>query len=256
MTRESIFHFFELLWGMTEKELRARYKHTIFGFVWLVANPLLQMFIIGYIFPLFVKEPLTNYHYYLLTGLLAWNFFSLSLAKTTPSIMNERSLIKKSIFPRAVIPMSILLSNLINYVVAFALFLIPLALLNHFSPMAPLYFLFGFLMLTMFTAGLSLLTSALNVRFRDINFLVQALLIVWFYATPIIYSLSQIPKHLLWIWRLNPLTSSIQFMQYALVGSSPPGLAMIAFNSAVIITFTIVGVTVFTKESKNFDDWL
>src|SRR3989344_1682486 len=112
MSKNELRHFWELLWSMTEKELQVRYKHTIFGFLWLIANPLLQMLIIGFIFPLFVKEPITHYSYYLFTGLLAWDFFFLSLSKATPSIVNERSLIKKSVFPRMVIPLSIILSNL------------------------------------------------------------------------------------------------------------------------------------------------
>src|SRR5690242_15638685 len=96
-------HFFELLWGMTEKELRARYKYTIFGFIWLVANPVLQMLIIGFVFTFFMKEPVEHYYYHLFIGLLTWSFFSSSLTKATPAIVFERALIKKSSFPRAVI---------------------------------------------------------------------------------------------------------------------------------------------------------
>lgn len=248
--------FRELLWGMTERELRARYKNTIFGFIWLVANPILQMLIIGFVFPLFIKSTVQHYNFYLLTGLLAWNFFSFSLSKTTPSIVNERSLIKKAYFPREVIPVSMILSNLINYLAAFALFIIPVLFLNTLTPMSFIFFLIGLIMLLLFTIGLSLFTSALNVRFRDIHFLMQALLIIWFYATPIVYSLSQIPGNLLWLWRLNPLTSSIQFMQHALVGTALPGPGMIIVNTVIISVFLLGGILVFRSENKNFDDWL
>ncbi len=249
-------HFWELLWGMTERELRARYKNTAFGFIWLVANPILQMLIIGFIFPLFIKGPIQNYNFYLLTGLLAWNFFSLSLSKTTPSIVNERSLIKKAFFPREVIPISMILSNLINYLAAFALFMIPIFFLHTLTASSLFFFLIGLTLLVAFTIGMSLVTSALNVRFRDVNFFIQASLIIWFYATPIVYSLSQIPPHLLWIWRFNPLTSCIQFMQHSLVGSALPGMGMVAANTLVIITLLIGGILLFRKESENFDDWL
>lgn len=252
----SFQRFWELLWGMTEKELVARYKHTVFGFLWLVANPVLQMLIIGLIFPLFIKEPVDHYYYYLFTGLLAWNFFSLSLTKATPSIVFERSLIKKAVFPKAVIPISIIFSNLINYIAAFLLFLMPLAFLRTLTISSLPYFLMGLLMLIIFTIGMSLLTAALNVRFRDINFFVQALLIIWFYATPIVYSLSQIPQNLLWLWRLNPLTASTQLMQHALVGSAMPGPFMLASNTMVIVIITTLGIIIFRNESNNFDDWL
>ena len=111
-------------------------------------------------------------------------------------------------------------------------------------------------MIFIFTIGASLLTSALNVKFRDVNFFVQAILLIWFYATPIVYSLSQIPLRLLWIWHFNPLTGAIQLMQAAVVGSAPPSSSMLAANIAAIVLVTAVGVIVFNRESKYFDDWL
>ena len=91
-------HYIELLWGLTEKELRTRYKYTIFGFFWLVLNPIIQMVTIGFIFTFFVKESVEHYYYYLFIGLLFWNFFSTSLTKGAPVIVNERTLIKKAVF--------------------------------------------------------------------------------------------------------------------------------------------------------------
>ena len=249
-------HFWELLWVMTDKELRARYKHTVFGFFWMVVNPLLQMLIIGFIFPLVVKQTVDHYYLYLFTGLLIWNFFSLSLTKATPSIVNERSLIKKSVFPRSVIPVSIIFSNLVHYLAALILFLIPLLFIQHFSIMSLVYFLSGLALLILFIVGFCLLTSALNVRYRDINFFVQALLIVWFYATPIVYSLSQIPHRLLWLWRLNPLTSVLQLMQLAFLNAPGPGPAMLVSNISVIMFVAVIGIYTFWKENKTFDDWL
>lgn len=248
--------FWELLWGMTEKELRARYKYTVFGFLWLVANPILQMLVIGFVFTYFMKEPMEHYYYYLFVGLLVWNFFSLSLTKTTPSIVYERTLIKKAAFPKEVIPFSIILSNAIHFLTAFMLLLIPIMFLGTFSLLSiPLLFAaFGFLLI--FTTGISLLLCALNVRYRDTNFFIQALLIIWFYATPIIYSLGQIPPHLLWLWRFNPMTSILQLFQHALLGSPSPGPAMLASNIAVIILVTALGILIFRDESRTFDDWL
>lgn len=248
--------FFDLLFAMTEKELRARYKHTVFGFLWLVANPLLQMLVIGFVFTFFVKEPVAHYYFYLFTGLLVWNFFSLSLTKATPSIVYERNLIKKARFPHAVIPLSIILGNLIHFLAAFALFLIPLVFLGTLSPWRLPHLLIGFLLLISFTIGLSLLTAALNVRFRDVNFFVQALLLIWFYATPVIYSLSQMPRHLLFLWRFNPLTSILQLFQYALVDAPELSSAMLASNTLVIAVVAVFGITLFRRESKYFDDWL
>lgn len=253
---DDLRHFFELLWGMTEKELRARYKYTVFGFLWLVINPILQMFVIGFIFTFFMKEPVQHYYYFLFIGLLVWNFFSLSLIKATPSIVFERSLIKKAAFPRAVIPLSIVLSNLINFFVALILYIIPVLFIHTLTLARLPYIIAATGFLIMFTGGLSLLLCALNVRFRDVNFFIQALLIVWFYATPIVYSLSQMPLRLLWLWRFNPLTSVMQLFQYAFLDAAPPGLAMLASNITVTVIVTALGILIFRDESKNFDDWV
>lgn len=252
----NIQHFWELLWAMTEKELRARYKYTVFGFLWLVANPILQMLVIGFVFTFFMKEPVEHYYYYLFIGLLIWNFFSLSLTKATPSIVFERALIKKAAFPRAVIPLSILLSNFIHFIIAFALFLILVSFVGTFSIVRLPYLIAGMGFLILFTTGISLLTCALNVRYRDINFFVQAILIIWFYTTPIVYSLSQMPRHLLWLWRFNPLTSVLQLFQYSLLNTPPPGPAILAANIGVTVIITALGILVFRDESRNFDDWV
>lgn len=249
-------HFFDLLVGMTEKELKARYKNTFFGFLWIVVNPLLQMIVIGFIFRLFIKEPIQNYYLYLFAGLLVWNFFSISLTKTTPSIVNERSLIKKAKFPRAVIPLSIILSNFVHLLLAFLLLFIPVLILGTLARYWILELFLGFTLTFIFTSGMSLLTSALNVRFRDINFFVQAALILWFYATPIVYSISIVPRNLIWLWRINPLTSTVQLFQSALAGAPAPGPAMLLVNSILILLVTILGFALFVKESKNFDDWV
>lgn len=256
MKRARIRHFWELMWGMTEKELRARYKHTVFGFVWLIANPFLQMLVIGFVFPLFVKNPVQNYNFFLFAGLLAWNFFSLSLSKVTPAIVNERHLVKKSAFPRSVIPLSIILSNLINYLVAFAIFLVPLLFLGTVTVSSLGIFVSGLLLLIAFITGLGLLTSALDVRFRDINFFVQAALIIWFYATPIVYSLSQMPHTLRFLWRFNPLTAPVLLMQRGLVRSDMPDAKLIGVNASIIMATVLAGIIIFSRESRNFDDWL
>ena len=248
--------FYELVVGMTEKELHARYKNTFFGFLWLIINPLLQMLVIGFIFPFFIKNTIEQYYFYLFAGLLLWNFFSLSLNKTTPSIVNERALITKAAFPRSIIPLSIVISNFIHYLVAMSIFLIPVIFTQHLAPAKFGLFISSIALLLLFTMGMSLLTSALNVKYRDVSFFVQAGLMVWFYTTPIVYSLNQIPAHYVWLWQLNPLTSIVQLMQAAITSSPPPLPDMLWINAIEIIVILIAGMYVFKKESVNFDDWL
>jgi ABC-type polysaccharide/polyol phosphate export permease len=252
----TIQHFWELLISMTEKELRARYKYTIFGFLWLLINPILQMLVIGFIFTFFMKEPVAHYYFYLFIGLLVWNFFSLSLSKTTPCIVNERGLIKKARFPRATIPLSIIVSDLVNFLLAILLYTIAVLTIGTLTWSHVPYILFALFLVTLFTIGISLLTSALNVRFRDVNFFVQAALIVWFYATPIVYVITVVPYKYIWLWRLNPLTSVVQLFQYGFLNAPPPGIAMLTANIITAVAITTLGIIIFRRESKNFDDWV
>lgn len=254
--RSNSWHFFELLWGMTEKEIRARYKYTLFGFLWLVINPVLQMLVIGFIFSFFVKEPIQNYYYFLFTGLLVWNFLSLTLTKATPSIVYERSLIKKAAFPRSVIPLSILFSNFFHFIIAFGLFLIPVAFLETLSLVSFMYLLAAMSLLVVFATGIILITAAMNVRFRDVNFFVQAAIIIWFYASPVLYSISQIPSNLLWLWFLNPLTAILQLFQHAMLNLPLPDFSLLVANLLIISVLFLGGVIFFKRESHNFDDWL
>jgi len=254
--QNQLVHFYELLTEMTKRELVARYKNTLFGLLWVIINPLMQMLVIGFVFRFFIKEPIPNYYLYLFTGLLVWNFFSLTLNKTTSSIFNERNLIKKTNFPREIIPLSIILSNYVHFLISLLLLLLTSIMSNTFSFYNLSSLFFGSILLLLFTIGISFLTSALNVKFRDVSFLIQAITIIWFYASPIVYSINVIPYKLIWIWRLNPMTSVIQLFQNAFVSAPRPGIGMLGSNICVILVIFMLGVKIFKNESKYFDDWL
>lgn len=252
----SISHYYQLVLVMTEKELRARYKYTIFGFFWLVLNPVLQMIIISFVFQFINKNPVPNYNYFLFIGLLFWNFFSLSLSKATPSMVFERDLIKKARFNRSVIPISIIISNLFHLVIALVLYLI-IVLAFRIVPAGGLLILpAALLILICFTIGISLITTALNVRFRDINFFVQAFLIVWFYATPVIYPLTIVPQKYLFFWRFNPITSVYLLLHRGLFGYSVVDQSILIINIVFVLLILTIGIIIFAHESKNFDDWV
>lgn len=249
-------HFLELLVSMTDKELRARYKYTFFGFLWAVINPLIQMVVIGFVFNFFIKQPIENYYYYLFVGLLVWNFFSLSLTKSTSSIIWERNLIKKAKFPMSVIPLSIICSNFLHFLIALAILIVPVMFLGTLTLIGFFYVFIAVTLLILFTVGICLLTSSLNVHYRDVSFFVQAILIVWFYVTPIVYTLSMIPYHYYWLWRFNPMTSILQLLQHGLLNMPLPGIAMISINTLIVLITLVAGIFTFRKEGENFDDWI
>lgn len=260
-------YWLDFLLVMTQKEIKARYKHAALGFLWIIISPLLQMLVMGFVFQFFVPVKVDNYFLFLFAGLLPWNFFSQSLIKSTQAFIYERNLIKKAKFPRESIILSIILSIFFHFLVALAILVILLVgdkiilegygfiqLISYLGMM--LWLIPAILLLLFFTVGLSLLTSSLNVQFRDVNFMVQLSVILWFYATPVIYSLNLLPELLQPLFYLNPLTLIIELFHYALMGLpiTFPEISLIGLISISLVFY--FGLRVFRKKSKNFDDWL
>lgn len=260
-------HWLDFLWVMTQKEIKARYKHALLGFLWIAINPLLQMAVLGFVFQFFVPVHVDNYFLFLFAGLLPWNFFAQSLTKATPAFFFERNLIKKAKFPREAIVLSIIFSNLFHFLVALALLLGALILdklwLEGYDLLEIMLYVWRMLsvlpaisLLALFTIGLSLLTASYNVRFRDVNFIVQLGVMLWFYATPVIYALNLLPLRLQPFFYLNPLTLIIELFHHALMGLPITLPELWPVSIFTILLVFCLGCWVFTKESKNFDDWL
>lgn len=258
-----VWDYRNFLLAMTEKEIRARYKSALLGFLWIFLNPLFQMLIIGLVFQNFIKVPVKNYYYYLFAGLLPWNFFSYSLTKATPSIVYERSLIQKAKFPREAIPLSIVFSNFFHFLVSVSLFVVFLSASGNLSVSSwqllisrVSSLLFSLLWLLALTSGLSLLSSALNVKYRDVNFFIQALIILLFYATPVIYSLQILPETQISVFALNPLTYPLESFRFSLIGSVLPPEKVFWGNFVISLVIIFGGVLTFNRDSKTFSDWL
>ncbi|MDQ3008359.1 MAG: ABC transporter permease [bacterium] len=267
VSKSQLHHWAEFLFAMTEKEIKARYKFAWLGFLWIILNPLLQMLVIGFVFQFFVPVRVDNYFLFLFAGLLPWNFFSLSLTKTTPSIVFERALIKKAMFPREAIILSIILSNLFHFVISLLLVLVfstALTIYNnqltsiHITEtifrIAAAVLAVGWV--AILTSGLSLITAALNVKFRDVNFMIQAVMPLWFYATPVVYTLDLLPRNLIFLAYLNPMTAVIELFQYSVVGRSPENAELWLISLLFTAVVIVLGGNFFQKESRNFDDWV
>ena len=251
-----IRNYLDFLWAMTEKEIKARYKRAVFGFLWVILNPLFQMIIIGVIFKFLIDIP--NYFLFLFSGLLPWQFFSLSLSKATPSFVYERFLLQKAKFPKEAIPISIVLANFFNLIIAFVVLSAFLLVTGNLDIQQLLILVPAMLWLLTLTTGISLLTSSLNVRFRDINFFVQSILILVFYATPILYNLSLIPRKHRILFSMNPLTTIFELIHLAVVNQGHRELSASILLANVVVTLMIVtiGILVYKKQHQFFVDWL
>lgn len=252
--KQQLQFYIDFLLALTEKEIKARYKHAALGFFWMILNPLLQMIIIGFIFSLFINIP--NYFLFLFSGLLPWQFFSLSLSKTTPCFIHQRTLLKKAKFPKETIPISIILSNYINLIISLILLILFLLLINNINMLNIILLLPALVWLLIFTIGLSLFTSSLNVRFRDINFFINTFLTLWFYASPILYNLHYIPQNLRYIFRFNPLSSIFELFHLALANQGTIDRTLLLFNLIGSLLIVFIGIIYFRKANPFIVDWV
>jgi lipopolysaccharide transport system permease protein len=186
---KEIFASKELLLNLTSKELKLKYRNSVLGFLWSFLNPILQLIVYTLVFRYFMKNTIHNFTVYLLCGLLPWQFFQISVQGSTGSIISNANLIKKVYFPREILPLSLVLSNFVNFIITLVILFFAV-ILTHTPIGLPLIELpLVLLLLLLLTIGLSLILSCLNVLYRDIQHFVEVLFMLWFYLTPIVYNL-------------------------------------------------------------------
>lgn len=259
-------HWIDFLWELTLKEIKTRYRFAVLGFFWIFLNPLLQMIAIGIIFRFFIEVKVENYFFYLFVGLLPWNFFSLSLGKTVTTIVNERPLIQKANFPRESLVLSQILANFFYTVISLMIvsLIAPFVLNQGLGPLLWLVNIFlkffssciVLLVFCIFISGLSLFLSALNVRYRDVNFIIQAVLPIWFYVTPIVYTITAVPTWIQLFLYANPVLCYVEFFKWIFLEIPIASPFLLFLNFCLSLFIAMFGLIYFRLNVKYFDDWL
>jgi len=256
----AVWHYRELLFFLVWRDVKVRYKQTALGVLWILLQPVLSTVVFTLLFGILLNVPSDGapYAVFALAGLLPWNYFAGSLTRSSQSLVGSANLITKVYFPRLIIPISGVASGLVDFGVAF-LVLAGLMVGYRIVPTAALIYLPGFLLLAMVTAlGFGLWLSALNVRYRDINYLVPFLTQIWMYVTPVIYGSSLVPERFRWLLGLNPMTGVVEGFRWALLGnyldnSSAPGLLFL-LSIAISLVVLVTGAFFFRSTERTFAD--
>jgi ABC-2 type transport system permease protein len=253
-TLRRFYEFRELVMNLAKKDFKVRYKSATLGFLWALLNPLLLMAILSIVFSLIMKIQVEKYPVFLLTALIPWTCFSLSVTNSTTAITDNGNLIKKVFFPREIIPAAVNLANLFNFLLSLVVLFVFLLVFR--VALTPTVFLLPFVILIQltFTVGLSLITSCLHVYYRDVKYLMEALLVFWFYATPIFYPLSMVPERIMKIYMLNPMASIVTMYRNILLEGCFPDPAVLACGLGSSLVVLVIGFHVFRKLEPNFAD--
>jgi ABC-2 type transport system permease protein len=229
----------ELAGNLVRKELKVRYKSSALGFLWSLANPLMYAAVFYIVFEFFLPGGVPNYTVYLLSGLLVWTFFSNAVAQSTLSVMTHADLVKKVYFPREVLPFAPVGANLVHFLLQLGVLVAFLLVFRYGTTGTDVLLVpAALLALVLFAGGLGLAFSAMNVRARDTQHLVELALLAWFWMTPVVYpsrivaerlmemSLFGVP--LLRIYLLNPLSRVVLAFQRGIYGDVEGGALMSA----------------------------
>jgi ABC-type polysaccharide/polyol phosphate export permease len=248
----SLYRHRQLILALTARDLKARYRGSILGFFWSLANPLLLLGVYTLVFTRFFPNDIRAYPIFLLTGILPWSFFSAAILESTGSISSNAGLIKKVMFPAEALPVVVVLSHLVHFALAIPVLLaamIAFQVAGSFTMQLTILFV-PLLMLvqTIFVAGIAMVVSSASVLFRDLRDIITNLMQLGFFVTPIIYLIDNVNSRMLrTLLRLNPMTPFVVAYQDVLYFGRLPRLSDVFLILAYALASIALGFTVFER---------
>jgi lipopolysaccharide transport system permease protein len=248
----------ELLMIFAWRDLKVRYRQTLLGALWVMGQPLVSMLIFTLVFGRVARLSVTTtvpYPLFVLAGLLLWNFVSGSINHVGNSLLASSYLISKAYFPRLVVPLSNLVTDVVDFAIA-ALLLLPVMLWYRVIPgpailLAPLIVLLA----AFFALGLGLWIAALNIEYRDVRIVIPWILQIAMYVTPVVYPLAALPERYRLIAALNPMSGIVEAFRAALFGTAVPATPLL-WSVAASLIFLVTGAFYFRRAERRFADLL
>lgn len=256
-TYAALIEYRELFANLFRRDLQAKYRGSVLGVLWTVANPVLLMAVYLLVFGVLWNSPFSNgghYPIFLLCGLAVWTFFAASLQSSARSMLDNANLIRKTRFPRQLVPLSVVAAHLVGFAVMLGLLLVLSAVALPRARATELLALPLALLVVGFVGGLALAVASLNVLFRDVEFIVAAALVPWFFLTPIIYPLSNVPgasgrhPHVIEaIHWANPLSPAVEALRAPLFEGRMPFWGDVLYLVVACVAALALGAFVFTR---------
>ncbi|OCN05568.1 hypothetical protein A4S06_08355 [Erysipelotrichaceae bacterium MTC7] len=248
-----LYQYRELLKSNVKKEIRGKYKGSFLGVLWSFINPLLQVLVYAIVFPWIMKDTVDNFLFFLVVGIIPWTFFITVMNQGVATVKSNAGIVKKVYFPREILPISVVVSGLVNFMIS-TIIIVIFALatgagLSWHIVFLPIIMILQFLL----SLGLVFALSAINVYIQDTEYIVSFILSMMFYGTPILYDASQFSgSQIGWIFKVNPLAMIIDEYRAIFYYHQVPDLTMMAILAVICITVCIIGYFIFKKLEKGF----
>ncbi len=254
---KEIYDYREMIFSLVRKELRGRYKGSVLGFLWTFINPLLQLVVYTLVFSVILRAGIEKFYLYLFVALIPWMFFSGSITGGAACIMTQKDMVKKIYFPREVLPIAYVTSNFVNMLFCFiVIFLVVFIDGNGLQLKAVLCLPIIMLVEYTMALGMAMIVSALNVYFRDLEYILGIVTMAWMYMTPIMYSVDMIPERLRPLFNMNPMTPIIVAYRNVLYDNTVPQLSTLTHGFVLGLIVLVLGFVIFRKLQRGFAEEL
>jgi lipopolysaccharide transport system permease protein len=250
-----LWQYRELLYSFVARDVKIRYKQTALGFLWAIIQPLFLMVVFTLFFGNLAKVPSEGIPYplFTFTALIPWTLFAEGITRSTTSMVSNAGIMTKVYFPRLIMPISGILSPLVDFAIAFVILIIMMAYYG-FVPTIAIVLLPAFIVLAIMTSlSVGLWLSALNVKYRDFQYTIPFLIQLWLFASPVVYPASMLPESWQFIYALNPMVGVIEGFRWALLGTNPPE-AIIMISVGVVVLLLVGGLFYFKRMEQYFAD--
>lgn len=254
---KDLYKYRELLKTSVKKEIRGKYKNSFLGVLWSFLNPLLQILVYAIVFPLIMKNNEKNYVVFLCCGLIPWTFFSTAITRAAFTMIENGNIIKKVYFPREILPISICVSEAVNFLIS-TVIIIAFVLFNGLGLTTyilfyPLIYIVQFLLVL----AIGLVVSSITVYIRDLQHLIGVALQLLFYATPIVYNPATInARGFEWVLAINPMTYIIGAYRDIFYNQVMPDVTSLLVLGGILIIACVIGYLIFNKLQKGFAEEL
>jgi len=251
---KEIYRYRELILNLIFRDLADRYKRAAIGFLWALLEPLGLMVIYAVVFSFIIKLAIPDYPVFLICGLIPWIYFSKSLIYCTESVIKDRHLVKKIYFPREVLPIASVLARFVNFAISLTLLLVFLVFCRGLDPLILLWLVPVIVVQTVLSIGLALIFSSLNVYFQDVGLLLDFLVTIWLYLTPVFYSITMVPEKFKLIYILNPAVGIISSYKDILFYKKAPLTLEFCISAFLSVIVLIMGAKIFFILNKRIGE--
>lgn len=248
-----LYAYREMIVSLVRKDLRGRYKGSVLGFLWTFINPLLQLMVYTVVFSVIMRAGIDKFYLFLFVALVPWIFFSSAITGGATSILSQQDMVKKIYFPRQVLPISYVTSSFVNMLLCFLVIFCVLIITGFGINLNALLYLPVVMIVEYILAlGIGLLSAALTVYFRDLEYILGIVTMAWMYLTPVMYSVDLVPEQLLPIFNLNPMTPIIIVYRDILYYKAIPQISTLLHAFILGLLMLLIGSAVFSRLQRNF----